>query len=47
MKNLFFAALAALSLGAAVAPAYAHSTIAGDRGATFEQRSSAISGGGN
>jgi hypothetical protein len=43
MKNLFFAALAALSLGVAVVPAYAHdfhngSTVVGDRSATLMQQ---------
>jgi hypothetical protein len=34
LKNLAFAALAALSLSAAVVPAFAASTIAGDADAT-------------
>jgi hypothetical protein len=46
MKNLFFAALAALSLSAAVVPAYAASTIAGDRQATLLQQSGAYGAGG-
>ena len=37
-KNMMFAALAALSLSAAVVPAYAHSTIAGDAQATRMQQ---------
>jgi hypothetical protein len=43
MKNLLLAAVAALSLGAAVVPAYAASTIAGDRAATQMQQTGAIS----
>jgi hypothetical protein len=38
MKNLILAAFAALSLGAAVAPAYAASTVAGDAKATRMQQ---------
>ena len=43
MRNLFFAAIAALSLGVAVVPAYAYdfhngSTVAGDSAATQMQR---------
>jgi hypothetical protein len=43
MRNLFFAALAALSLGVAVVPAYAYdfhngSTVAGDGTATRIQQ---------
>ena len=46
MRNVFFAALAALSLGVAVVPAYAHdfhngSTVAGDSAATQIQQSGA------
>ena len=46
MRNLFFAALAALSLGAAVVPAYAYdfhngSTVAGDSAATQMQQTGA------
>ena len=37
-KNLMFAALAALSPSAAVVPAHAHSTIAGDAQATRVQQ---------
>jgi hypothetical protein len=42
MKNLFFAALAALSLGAATVPAFAHSTVADDAVATRYQRTGAL-----
>ena len=47
MRNLFFAALAALSLGVAVVPAYAHdfhngSSVADDRAATLFQRQGAL-----
>lgn len=45
MKNLFFAALAALSLSAAVVPAYAASTIGGDSAATHMQRTGSYGGG--
>ena len=38
MKNLILAAVAALSLGAAVAPAFAASIIAGDAQATRLQQ---------
>ena len=38
LKTLMFAALAALSLSAAVVPAYAHSTVAGDAQATRMQQ---------
>jgi hypothetical protein len=38
LKNMIFAALAAMSLSAAVVPAYAHSTIAGDAQATRMQQ---------
>ena len=46
MRNLFFAALAVLTLGVAVVPAYAHdfhngSTVAGDSAATRMQQSGA------
>ena len=37
-KNLMFAVLGALSLSAAVVPAYAHSTVAGDAQATRMQQ---------
>jgi hypothetical protein len=47
MKNLFLAALAALSLSAAVVPAYAASTIAGDRAATLLDQTGSYAGGGN
>jgi len=43
MKNLMLAAFAALSLSAAVVPAYAASTIAGDAKATEMQRTGSIS----
>lgn len=43
MKNLMFAALAVLSLSAAVVPAYAASTIAGDAKATEMQRTGSLS----
>ena len=46
MKNLFFAALASLSLGLAVVPAYTASTIAGDSGATVFQQTGSVGGGG-
>ena len=49
MKNLFLAALAALSLGAGVAnaaPVGDHSTVAGDRSATLMQQSESGGGGG-
>jgi hypothetical protein len=42
MKNLFFAALAALSLGMATVPAFAHSTVADDAAATRFQQTGAI-----
>ena len=45
MRQFLFAALAVLSLSAAVAPAYAASTVAGDRSATLMQRSGDYSGG--
>ncbi len=38
MKNLILAAFAALSLSAAVAPAFAASTVAGDAAATRLQQ---------
>lgn len=52
MKNMFFAALAALSLSVAVVPAFAvtfhnGSTIAGDRAATRMQQTGSYSGGGS
>ncbi len=43
MKNLMLAAVAALSLGAAVAPAFAASTIAGDAQATRMQQTGSYS----
>jgi hypothetical protein len=42
-KNLMFAALAALSLSAAVVPAYAASTVAGDALATRTQQTGSYS----
>jgi hypothetical protein len=45
MKNMFFAALAALSLSAAVVPAYAASTIGGDAAATRMQQTGSYGGG--
>ena len=47
MRQFFFAALAALSLSTAMVPAYAASTIAGDRNATLLEQSGSYSGGGN
>lgn len=51
MKNLFLAAIAALSLGLGVANAAVigdHSTIAGNRNATsFQQTGGGLAGGGN
>jgi hypothetical protein len=52
MKNMFLAALAALSLNVAVLPAFAvtfhnSSTIAGDRAATRMQQTGSYAGGGN
>jgi hypothetical protein len=52
MKNLFFAALAALTLSVAVVPAYAYdfhngSTLAGDSAATEMQQTGAYGGDGN
>jgi hypothetical protein len=51
MRNLFFSALAALTLSVAVVPAYAHdfqngSSVAGDRAATIDQQTGAYGGGG-
>jgi hypothetical protein len=43
MKDLMFAVLAVLSLSAAVVPAYAASTVAGDAKATEMQRTGSIS----
>jgi hypothetical protein len=43
MKNLILAAFAALSLSAAVVPAFAASTIAGDAAATQMQRTGSLS----
>jgi hypothetical protein len=45
MRNLFFAALAALSVGTAVVPAYAASTVSGDAAATQMQQTGVYSGG--
>ena len=50
MRNLFFAALAAMSLSVAVVPAYAHdfhngSTVAGDSAATRIQQLGGYGGG--
>jgi methionine-rich copper-binding protein CopC len=42
MKNLFFAALAALSLGVVTVPAFAHSTVADDAVATRYQQTGAL-----
>jgi hypothetical protein len=47
MKNLFFAALAALILGFAAVPSYADSTAAGNGSATPLQQSGAYGGDGN
>lgn len=48
MKNLFLAAIAALSLTAAIAPvANANSTVAGDRSGTVLQQTGGYAGGGN
>lgn len=44
MKNLILAAFAALSLGAAVVPAYAASTITGDAAATRMQQTGSYGG---
>jgi hypothetical protein len=44
MKNLILAAFAALSLGAAVVPAYAASSIAGDAAATRMQQTGSYGG---
>ena len=46
MRNLFFAALPALSLGLATVSAFAASTIAGDRAATVTQQTGAYGGNG-
>ena len=49
MKNVFLAAIAALSLSLGVANAAVvgdHSTVAGDRNATLMQQSETIGGGG-
>jgi invasion protein IalB len=45
MKNLFLAALAALSLSAAVVPAFAASTVGDDAAATRMQQTQPNSGG--
>ena len=42
MRNLFFAALAVLSLGVATVPAFAQSTVAGDAVATRYQQTGAL-----
>ena len=47
MRQFLFAALAALSLSVAVIPAYAASTITGDRGATLLEQTGSYGGGGN
>lgn len=47
MKNLFFAALAALSLGMATIPAYAQAPVNDLSAATTIQQQGAFSGGGN
>ena len=44
MRNLFFAALPALSLGLATVSAFAASTIAGDGAATVTQQTGAYGG---
>ena len=44
MKNLILAVIAALSLGAAVVPAYAASTIANDMAATRFQQTGSYGG---
>ena len=47
MKNLFLAAIAALSLTAAIVPAaQAKSTVPGDASATLSQQTGGFSGGG-
>ena len=46
MKNVFFAALAALALGIAVLPAYAASTIGGSRSGTIFHQNGAAAGDG-
>lgn len=48
MKNVFLAAIAALTLGVGVANAAVvgdHSTVAGDRGATLMQQGQSVGGG--
>ncbi len=48
MKNLFLAAVAALSLSAAIVPAAnAKSTVAGDTNSTLFQQTGGYAGGGN
>jgi hypothetical protein len=47
MKNLFFAALAALILSVIAVPSFAVSTITGNSGATLGQQSSAYGGDGS
>jgi len=47
MKNLFLSALTALTLSVAVVPAFAASTVAGDRTATLLQQQGSYIGGGN
>jgi hypothetical protein len=44
MKNLLLAAVAALSLSAAVVPAFAASTVAGDAAATRMQQTGSFGG---
>jgi hypothetical protein len=44
MKNLLLAAVAALSLSAAVVPAFAASTVAGDAAATRMQQTGGFGG---
>ncbi|MBS0639285.1 MAG: hypothetical protein U1E70_11425 [Acetobacteraceae bacterium] len=44
MKKLFLAAIAALSLGAAVVPAYAQSTVQNNAAATRMQQSTPLGG---
>jgi hypothetical protein len=47
MKNLFFAALAALTLSVVAVPSFAASIIAGDGAATALQQTGAYGGDGN
>jgi hypothetical protein len=46
MKNVFLAALAALSLSAAVVPAFAQSTVSGNAAATRMQQTQDYQSGG-